>query len=327
MQSIVPAMPLYDAHFGGFSLFIRFDQLLKYMKYSKEPISISVQIEKLKNRGLLFGDEEKAAHYLSNISYYRLRAYTFPFQDNENPDHPFIKPVSFEEIIQLYVFDRRLRLLIFNATEKIEVAMRTQVIHHFAMAHGGFWYMNPALFNNTAYFAEHLATLKKEIDRSGETFIKHYKQKYHDPTQPPAWMSLEVSSMGLLSKIFGNLKNDSVKNSVALHFGLKDVDLLENWMRCFSLLRNICAHHGRVWNRRMTQLSFPRKPMFTFCETENLLRYKLYAYLSSMLYILNIISPTHSFKKNLKELMARCPMAQEKEMGFPENWKNDPLWS
>ena len=60
------------------------------MKYIKPPLSISEQISKLKKRGLLFRDEAKAAHYLSNISYYRLRAYTYPFQDNDSPDHPLL---------------------------------------------------------------------------------------------------------------------------------------------------------------------------------------------------------------------------------------------
>ncbi|MBS0645580.1 MAG: Abi family protein, partial [Verrucomicrobia bacterium] len=105
------------------------------MKYTKLPISIQNQVAKLRQRGLQFADEPKAANYLSNISYYRLRAYTYPFQDNTDPNHPFIKPVSFEEIMRLYVFDRQLRLLLFNAIEKIEIALRTQIIHEYAMVH------------------------------------------------------------------------------------------------------------------------------------------------------------------------------------------------
>ena len=140
------------------------------MKYNKLPIPISEQILKLKQRGLEFKDEAKAAHYLSNISYYRLRAYTYPFQDNINPNHPFIKKVSFEEIIQLYVFDRQLRLLIFNAIEKIEIALRTQIIYQYALAYGSHWHLNPSLYSNSVYFAEQIASLQKEIDRSKETF-------------------------------------------------------------------------------------------------------------------------------------------------------------
>ena len=88
------------------------------MKYTKLPITITEQIEKLKQRGLNFGDEAKAAHYLSNISYYRLRAYTYPFQDNDKKGQPFNRNISFEEILKLYVFDRKLRLLLYNAIEK-----------------------------------------------------------------------------------------------------------------------------------------------------------------------------------------------------------------
>lgn len=296
------------------------------MKYSKSPITIQEQIVRLKQRGLIFENEQKAEHYLSNISYYRLRAYTFPFQDNNNPNHPFIKTVSFEEIIKLYVFDRQLRLLIFNAIEKIEIAFRTQIIYRYSLKYGSHWYTNPILYNNSVYFAEQIATLQTEIDRSNETFIQHYKRTYTHPKEPPCWMSLEVSSMGLLSKIFSNLKRDVVKDEIVRHFGLKDVDVLENWMQCFSLLRNICAHHGRVWNRRIKQITIAKKTLHPYISNKQLYTYKVYAYLCNIQYILNIISPQHSFKTNLLALMKNCPLLQEKEMGFPINWQQEQIW-
>jgi abortive infection bacteriophage resistance protein len=140
-------------------------------------------------------------------------------------------------------------------------------------------------------------------------------------------MALEVSSMGLLSKIFSNLRgNDPTKDLITRHFGLKDVDTLANWMRCFSLLRNICAHHSRVWNRRMTKLKLPRKPIFTFISNQDILPYKVYAYICCMQYILNIISPGHSFRERLIALMDECPLLQEKEMGFPKGWQQEKIW-
>ena len=296
------------------------------MKYTKLPITITEQIEKLKQRGLTFGDEQKAAHYLSNISYYRLRAYTYPFQDNDLSGQPFVQRIAFEDIMKLYVFDRKLRFLLYNAIEKIEIALRTQIIHQYAIVHGSFWHLDPALYNNSMFFASQIASLQKEVNRSNETFIKHYKQTYTDPAEPPAWMSLEVSSIGLLSKIFSNLKDNSCKDEVTLHFGLKAVSILENWMQCFSLLRNVCAHHGRVWNRRMTQLKLPKKPLNTFITNRNILPYKVYAYICCMQYVLNIISPGHEFKNNLVALMNNCPMLQEKEMGFPKDWQNEKIW-
>ena len=96
------------------------------MQYNKPPIDIPSQIALLKSRGLAFRDKNKAAHYLSNISYYRLRAYTYPFQEDTENDHSFKEGIFFEDIIELYVFDRKLRILVFDAIEKIEIALRTK---------------------------------------------------------------------------------------------------------------------------------------------------------------------------------------------------------
>lgn len=298
------------------------------MKYQKAALPIAQQIQRLQNRGLSIPDTERAAHYLGNISYYRLRAYTYPFQDNEDPNHPFIQEISFDEILNLYVFDRQLRLLLFNAIEKIEIAFRTQIIYRYALAYGAFWHLETELYNNSRFFAQHITSLEKEIGRSKETFIKQYKATYTEPDTPPAWMALEVSSMGLLSKIFSNLRRDKgPKDEITQYFGLKDADTLENWLRCFSLLRNLCAHHSRVWNRRMTKMRIPRKTLNPFIQNKNILPYKVYTYITAINYILNIISPGHHFKANLLALMDDCPLAQEKEMSFPENWKAENYWN
>jgi abortive infection bacteriophage resistance protein len=144
------------------------------MKYNKLPISIAEQVEKLKKRGLKVKNESKAQNHLSNISYYRLRAYTYPFQDNSQDDQPFNVDISFEQIIELYVFDRKLRLLILDAIEKIEIALRTQIIYHFALKHGSHWQLKPELYRDPMRFANHLDSLQKEIDRSNETFMEQF---------------------------------------------------------------------------------------------------------------------------------------------------------
>lgn len=297
------------------------------MKYHKPPVSFTDQVGRLKKRGLIIKDEQKAESYLKNISFYRLRAYTYPFQDNANPDHPFIKQVTFEQIIDLYVFDRKLRLLVFDCIEKIEIAIRTQIIYNWSIQYGSHWYTNPALFRNSVRFANNLNTLQVEIGRSTETFIEHYKRTYTDPLEPPCWMSLEVSSFSLLSLIFQNLKKGNEKTAVTNYFGLRDVSILENWMHAFCNIRNLCAHHGRLWNRRLTtHITLPKHPVHIFLENNNILPYKVYAALCCMQYILNIINPESTFKKKVKEHMMKCPLAQEKEMGFPKNWERELLW-
>lgn len=170
-------------------------------EYSKKPLSIKQQVAKLKSRGLIIDDESLAEGYLSNISYYRLRAYTFPFQNNvdKDADHKFIrKSIRFKDIIDLYCFDRRLRCLIFNALEKIEVAIRTKIIQIYSEStDDSHWYEDEALFNDDICYLRKrneetglIETIKeykynileeeilREVDRSNEDFIEHYKSTF-----------------------------------------------------------------------------------------------------------------------------------------------------
>lgn len=297
------------------------------MKYSKEPLSISQQIQRLQDRGLEITDSKRAAHYLSNISYYRLRAYTFPFQNNSDSNHPFIEKVTFEDIIGLYVFDRRLRLLVFNAIEKIEVALRTKIVYEFSLEFGSHWYENADLYRNANRFIRESAKVYEEVERSNETFIEHYLSTYSTPEYPPAWMSLEVVSMGLLSKLFSNLKKGDEKKKVTREFGLTKPEILESWMHAFSNLRNTCAHHGRLWNRRFTaKPKIPYNTIYPFLKNTNIHNNKLYAQLCCINYISGIISPDSSFVSELKKLLETCPLINLHEMGFPSDWENEPIW-
>lgn len=297
------------------------------MHFSKPALTISDQIIALKDKGLVVDSEAYANKCLSNISYYRLRAYTYPFQDNSNPKHPFVVQMTFEQIIELYNFDHKLRLLLFDAIEKIEIAFRTQIIHQWAIAYGSHWQINADLYRNPVIFAQHISALENEIRRSNETFLTHYTTKYSYPTEPPSWMSMEVTSMGLLSQMFLNLKKGTPKSNVARHFGLNDVSLLENWMHCFSNIRNVCAHHGRLWNRRLTtHITFPTNPVYSFIQKSKVYPYKLYPSLCAMVYTTNIVSPECDFKTKIKELMNKCPLKQEHEMGFPIDWRKDEFW-
>jgi len=297
------------------------------MNYSKPSLSISQQIARLKQRGLLFNNEQNATHYLSNISYYRLRAYTYPFQDNSNPDHTFIKKVSFENIIDLYVFDRRLRLLVLNAIEKIEIAIRTKIIYEFSLTNGSHWHENANMYRNTYHFNKNINSLYEEVDRSSESFIKHYKNTYSTPVYPPAWMSLEVISLGLLSKLYSNLKLGTEKKKVAKEFGLPNPFILESWIHAFASLRNICAHHSRLWNRRFAIVpKIPKNTKYKFIDNKNIYDNKLYTQLCNINYIFRIISPDSDFVTDLKTLLNSCNLVDIKEMGFPANWENEVIW-
>jgi abortive infection bacteriophage resistance protein len=297
------------------------------MKFIKPPISIQNQIIKLKNRGLIFNDEIKAAHYLSNISYYRLRAYTYPFQDNNDSDTPFTREISFEDIMRLYVFDRKLRGLVFDAIEKIEVALRTKLSYIYSLRHGSHWQEDSSLFYHQDRFQDDYKVLCEEVKRSKETFIEHYKRKYTHPSNPPCWMTLEVASMGTLSRIYQNLKNSPEKRVIAKEFGLYDHTILQSWIHTFSHIRNLCAHHSRLWNSRLkASIQLPRNAVYPFLQNLDLYNNKLYASLSCIAYVLDIISPGNEFKPRLLILIEECNLADRKDMGFPKNWEMEPFW-
>ena len=310
------------------------------MKYNKKAISIPEQIEKLKGRGLFFRDEEYAKLILSRISYYRLRAYTYPFQDNKDPKHPFTIEVDFESIIQLYRFDHKLRVFVFDTIEKIEIALRTQIIYKYSMQFGSHWQVDKKLYKPSFInkrgetinlYELQINTLQIEIKRSNETFIKHYKETYNEPKMPPAWMSLEVASMGALSKIYKSLNTSPIKTNIARELGLPNSYYLENWMLSFSHIRNICAHHSRLWNRRLTtNLKLPNKTKYFFynkSELNELIPYKVFSTLVAMNYMLKVINPNSIFNQNLKKLMEACPLDQQKAMGFTEDWDKHPFWN
>src|SRR5262245_56089706 len=160
------------------------------MKFTKPSISIADQLALLERRGMSVPDHVHAAHCLQHISYYRLRAYWLPFEEAAPAagDHKFQTGTSFDDVLALYVFDRRLRLLVMDAMERVEVSLRGSWARHLAMKYGPHGYLDPSHYDRTDRYVKAYANLIEEIDRSKDTFIVHYKQKYHDPKHPPIWM-------------------------------------------------------------------------------------------------------------------------------------------
>ena len=316
-----------------------------YMDYTKRPLTLHEQVKKLRSRGLLIDDEQLAERYLSNISYYRLRAYTYPFQDNTNisADHHFNSDdIHFSDIIDLYCFDRRLRSLMFNAIEKIEVAVRAKIVQIYSEStRNSHWFCDRSLYkhqvktdrngNSSSAFDLLMKDIEGEIKRSNEDFIKHYYNKYDNPPMPPAWMTLEVLSLGTLSKLYQLLKKSNEKKKIAKQFGLNDDRVFANWLHAIAVWRNSCAHHSRVWNRRsIINIQMPTNVDFPFLD-RNALRSihpnKVFTVLCCIKYISNIISPDSDLKRNILSIIGDGGnLLNLQEMGFPKNWKFLDVW-
>ena len=295
------------------------------MQFSKSPLDVNDQINLLRQKGLIINDVTQTTNYLSNINYYRFRKYLYSFQNNQQPNRPIIVGTTFDQVIDLYFFDKSLRELVARALQDVEVALRAQVINHFSLTYGSHWYEDANLYQNTRHFNRDMNTIAREISRSSETFILHYKRTYTQPTNPPAWMTFEIISFGLLSKIYENLRNSPEKRQVARHFGLPVIVLI-SWMHTFSYVRNVCAHHSRLWNRQLVSAPrLPRRPRMQWLYQTPSNPRTPYVILSAILYMLNTIDPQHQWKQDLKNLMTNSNVSLS-DMGFPQNWASEPLW-
>ncbi len=276
------------------------------------------------------GDESLAEHYLNNISYYRLAGYWWPMQADK-VNHLFKTNSRFEDVVALYSFDSELRLLLFNAIERIEIGLRTRMINHLAHEVDPWWFENPLIFKNKLAFAVNLKAIDRDLKNSKEVFIRQHYQKYHaDSRRPPAWKTLEVVSFGLLSKLYGNLGSHiESKDTIAKEINTVNHTFLRTWLQSLSQIRNICAHHGRLWNKnlpgRPKLLPRPPAPWLTLVPPVSQ-HHALYVHVCCMKYLLDAISPGHRFTLKLKTLFCKYPSVDLDALGFSKIWDKEPLW-
>ena len=179
---------------------------------------------------MIIKDERQALEQLQIISYFRLANYLRPMeQDKEN--HTFKPYSTFENALNLYYFDKELRALIFTAIQSIEIALRTKIIHHVSLKYGAFWFMDIRLSSNQQMFAENLNHIQQELQRSKEDFILEHFAKYISPEFPPVWKTLEIVSLGTLSKLYYNLSDKAIKKQIAQDLDVPQHLYLESWIK------------------------------------------------------------------------------------------------
>lgn len=299
--------------------------------YKKLPLSYQDQLSQLEKRGMQIPNKAKALHLLEMVSYYRLSGYWYPMLDGAKTAHIFKPTANFDDAFRLYCFDRELRKLIAGEIEKIEIAFRAKMTYVLAHDHGPFWYQDSRLFKNYNSWDTLRQHIYTEKDRSEEEFIRAFSNKYSDPL-PPSWILLEILSLGTLSKLYKNLdKNVPAKRKVANYFGLHE-KVLESWVHCLTYVRNLCAHHSRLWNKdlRVTPV-FPKSPRKQFLPPASSVHFsgpkvKVYSVLAIIVYFLNCINPNHSFKAKLSQLFIEFPTVDIRAMDFPNGWETDPFW-
>ncbi len=293
--------------------------------FHKPYTSASDLVSLLQSRGLTVTDTVKAERYLEHIGYYRLSAYMYPLLQMPKERHLYKPNTSFSQVMMLYRFDKKLRLLIFNEIEKIEVAVRSAIVNVGSeMTGNSFWMTEGSNFIDAVKFRHTMNLIDAELHRSREDFIVHFRETYSD-AYPPAWILAEVLPFGVITNIFSNIRNIRTKKNIARRFGLQ-IAPFESWLTIVTLTRNSCCHHARVWNKQNTiRPMLPNRIAGSWITlpTDTL---RIYFDLCIIKYFLNIISPNNDMRDKIEALLSDFPSIDINAMGFPRGWENEPLW-
>lgn len=298
--------------------------------YSKPPQTLEQQAQLLISRGLKDVSKDELVEVLSRISYYRLRGYTYPYQDNTSSNSEFLPTASWSSIKNDYLFDSALRNLIVEALGFIEIALRSQLAYQLSVSYDSRWYIDFKLCNNHQIFSENLSELMKCWKRSREIFKEHYEKDYDANFAPPAWMIFETTTFGTISKTFSNLKNDiPAKTEIAKYFGFNKAStkVLVSWFQHLNLVRNICAHYSRLFTR-----SFIVRPMIPTNKPAKWVdsipsQDRIYFSICIITTLLDVCAPNYDFRGKLKQVMKMVRPEQLPSLGFPENWEEQDLFA
>ena len=291
------------------------------MKSTKPPLTFIQQAKLLASRGLV-ADRGDLEIFLSNVNYYRFSGYLYPFRSKVGDN--YLPGTTLEQIRNIYNFDSELRLLTLSAIEIIEIALlRTRMVECFSITHGAFCYTDINCFGSRLSKFDHIEMLdniERNVDRSTEEFVSLYRAKYTSEPHLPFWMVAETCTFGQLSKIFYYLPH-KVKVTLAMQFDLHYRDL-GSWLHALSVARNICAHHARLWNRRL-----PVKPSIPsikyhpeFYSPVKVSNDSYFVILAMLEYLVKTIYPDKSIKNDFEKLFVKYPGVPINKMGFPKNW-------
>ena len=297
--------------------------------FAKPPLSSVELVDVMVGRGLVVADRRLAARTLFHIGYYRLAPYIDHF-DLPGQRHCVTPGTTFDDVLRLYKFDRDLRMLITEALARIEVAYRSALSEVMSKIEGdAHWYTKPRYFAEEGDFRVLQGNVAAALAQPFPA-LDDYLRRYRTPELPPSWLMVEVLSLGQLTRVYRSLRHPSHRRAVAASLGLAD-DVLESWLESFVRVRNICAHHERLWDVSLTHypgvphqasVPWPRRWGRLLEESSR----TLYCVVSAMQSMLVTVAPTSPWAFDLAALLDGRS-EQLEVMGFPADWAEDPFWA
>ena len=294
--------------------------------FAKPWVSYTDQVQLLQQRGLLVADPQAAELFLSHLNYYRFSGYCLAF---ESQRHTFNGVATFEDVVAAYHFDLTLRDLLTEALEVVEVDLRAAIAHDFGKQHGAFGHTDPTPFFQHFQHIEWLDGLRREADRSNELFVKHFRQTYSEFPDLPVWIVTEVMSFGTLSHMYkGMVRAD--QRSVANRYGIQ-ASILQSWMHHCVYVRNLCAHHSRLWDRVWSiKPAFPpindwQPPLLP---SNHHLFSTLLLLRRFMFRIPAVQAFSEQWKQRVEQHISQPPSAPNPQgrMGLTNLWMQHPVW-
>lgn len=337
------------------------------MAYGKPWKSYEAQLDQLIERGMRVTDREKALECLRRIGYYRLSGYWYAFRQRSGPVcvlnkdgkpvnrkksgkplestlalDEFKEGATFGNVVDLYVFDKKLRLLAMDALERIEVALRVDISHTLGEV-DSFAYLKPELLHETFSVAldertgltKHHQWLGKHaqlINRSKEEFVSHHRDKYGYPLA--IWVACELWDFGTMAMLYGGLR-EREQDAIARRYGIENGRIFATWLRSLNYLRNVCAHHARLWNRNIVEQ--PKLPAahevawVEGVEQDRHAKARCYLLLLIIRHLLQVINPRSTWSERMKCHLQGFPSLgldhlglNLRGMGVPDSWEN--IW-
>jgi len=314
-------------------------------KFTKPYLTVEQQIAKLKDKGMVIDDIAFAEECLKNIGYYRLSGYWYPmlkYKVELNADgkkvytklEGFQENVSFRDVINIYSYDKKIRILLLNVLESIEAIVKTDFALELGQ-HDRWAYREPKYFNTkfvsgeTSQFTKFIENFdNKTVVHSKADFVKHFKNKYSDPL--PIWAAIELWDFGTLATLLSALKTQYQMN-IAKRYNLSKPDLLTSGVSSLAHIRNVCAHHSRLWNK--PPVFQPRIPadidLLSHLREDRFSQQRLYSAIAVARYMQLKTNPNSTWVEKLIELNSTFPESKGisfKYTGFPGNWTDLDLW-
>ncbi len=271
----------------------------------KTATTVEEQLHKMQERGLIINDLSKAREILSDIGYFRLGFYCFPFEKNypEKHDrtHLFMENVSFEDVVKLYYFDTDLRYLLSRYINRIEINFRSAVSYIVSNQYkkSPTWFVDKNVVASD-YAEEFPSRVYTESFKKSSTVIKEHHRKHINDRYAPAWKTIEFMTFGAVIKLYEALKDDEIKEKIAQRYQIENVAVFRNYMQTICSIRNICAHGAVLFDLSLPR-SVKRGPSGKMSSQA---RHSLNGVLAVILYVMEQISRNRSdeLRKALSEL-------------------------